>query len=128
MKERAHLKAKKPKSEARIGHLKTKKQFLKIVLLKIECFYTFVLAHTSEQSVANFFILEISTKMFIAQWIRLSLPSCHPEFVPQTHHLFYQFVFTLSYGKDENIQKEAGIGPFKKPFWTECSIKGYLLA
>ena len=30
----------------------------------------------------------------IAQWIRLYLPSCHPGFESQAHHLrFYQFKF-----------------------------------
>ena len=50
----------------------------------------------------------------IAQWIRLRLPSCRPGFESQAHHLsFYQFIFELYHvEKDENKQKEAGIGPF----------------
>ena len=32
----------------------------------------------------------------IVQWIRLRLPSCHPGFESQAHHLsFYQFIFEL---------------------------------
>ena len=52
----------------------------------------------------------------IAQWIRLRLPSCRPGFESQAHHLsFYQFIFELYHvEKDENKQKEAGIGPFLK--------------
>ena len=43
----------------------------------------------------------------IAPWFRLRLPSCGPRFESQAHHLcFFQ--------KNENKQKEAGIGPFKK--------------
>ena len=50
----------------------------------------------------------------VAQWIRLRLPSCRPGFESQAHHLsFYQFIFELYHvEKDENKQKEAGIGPF----------------
>ena len=51
-----------------------------------------------------------------AQWIRLRLPSCHPGFESQAHHLcFYQYKFEF---KLENVEKtkinekEAGIGPF----------------
>ena len=52
----------------------------------------------------------------VAQWIRLRLPSCRPGFESQAHHLsFYQFIFELYHvEKDENKQKEAGIGPLKK--------------
>ena len=57
----------------------------------------------------------------IAQWIRLRLPSCHPGFESQPHHLrFYQnkdkFVLYLHMHceKNEDKQKEAGFGPFKK--------------
>ena len=41
----------------------------------------------------------------IAQWIRLLLPSCHPGFESQAHHLsFYKFIIVLC-GKDENKRK-----------------------
>ena len=50
----------------------------------------------------------------IAQWICLHPPSCCPRFESQAHHLsFYQFIFELCHvEKDENKQKEVGIGPF----------------
>ena len=60
----------------------------------------------------------------IAQWIRLRLPSCRPGFKSQTHHIFFiqfilfklytYFTFELECEKNENKQKEAGIGPFKE--------------
>ena len=57
----------------------------------------------------------------IAQWIRLRLPSFRPGFKSQAHHLrFFQFIlfkylsFELECEKNENKQKEAGIGPFFK--------------
>ena len=49
----------------------------------------------------------------IAQWICLRLPSCHPRFESQAHHLsFHQFVELFNLEKDKNKQKEAGIGPY----------------
>ena len=57
----------------------------------------------------------------IAQWIRLRLPSCRPGYESQAHHLRFfsiyivQIVnlsFELECEKNENKQKEAGIGPF----------------
>ena len=50
----------------------------------------------------------------IAKWIHLRLPSCHPGFESQAHHLhFYQIKFELFHvEKTKNKQKEAGIGPF----------------
>ena len=49
----------------------------------------------------------------IAPWFRLRLPSCGPGFESQAHHLrFFQFVLKLYQEKNENKQKEAGIGPF----------------
>ena len=52
-----------------------------------------------------------------AQWIRLCLPSCCPEFESQVHHpCFYKFTFDfLSCRIDKNKQKEDGIGPFLQP-------------
>ena len=53
----------------------------------------------------------------IAYWIHLRLPSCRHGFKSQAHHLcFYQILFELWHlgRKDENKQKEAGIGRFKK--------------
>ena len=53
----------------------------------------------------------------IAQWIRLRLPSCRPGFESQARNLrflFIVFVLYLSCEKNENKQKEAGFGPFKK--------------
>ena len=54
----------------------------------------------------------------IAQWFRLRLPSCGPGFESQAHHLrFFQFVLLkllLELEKNENKQKEAGIGPYLK--------------
>ena len=52
----------------------------------------------------------------IAPWFRLGLPSCGPGFESQAHHLcFFQFVLLkllLELEKNENKQKEAGIGPY----------------
>ena len=49
----------------------------------------------------------------IAPWFRLRLPSCDPRFKSQAHHLhFFQFVLKLYREKNENKQKEAGIGLF----------------
>ena len=52
----------------------------------------------------------------IAPWFRLRLPSCVPGFDSQALHLrFFQFVLLKLYRENnENKQKEAGIGPFKK--------------
>ena len=53
----------------------------------------------------------------IAQWIRLRLPSCRPGFESQAHHLCFfnlYLSFELECEKNENKQKEAGIGPLKK--------------
>ena len=52
----------------------------------------------------------------IAQWFRLRLPSCGPRFESQSHHVrFFQFVLLKLYRENnDNKQKEAGIGPFKK--------------
>ena len=53
----------------------------------------------------------------IAQWIRLHLPSCRPGFESQAHHLCFfnlYLSFELECEKNENKQKEAGIGPFFK--------------
>ena len=63
----------------------------------------------------------------IAQWIHLRLPSCHPGFESQAHHLcFYHFIFELCCVEKTKIhQKEARIDPLKKffkYFW------GYLCA
>ena len=54
-----------------------------------------------------------------AQWSRLHLlQSCSPGFDPQAQHLCF-FQFKLWWETDENKQKEAGIGPFKKKnLWT----------
>ena len=50
-----------------------------------------------------------------APWFCLHLPSCSPGLESQAHHLhFYQFVLKLYQEKNENKQKEAGIGPFFK--------------
>ena len=55
----------------------------------------------------------------IAQWIRLSLPSCHPVFEFQPHHAFSIYIvqivylsFELECKTIENKQKEARFGPF----------------
>ena len=50
----------------------------------------------------------------IAPWFCLHLLLCSPGFEFQAHHQHYfQFVFwKLQQEKDENKQKEAGIGPF----------------
>ena len=54
----------------------------------------------------------------IAPWFRLRLPSCGPGFESQAHDLcFFQFVLLkllLELEKNENKQKEAGIGPYLK--------------
>ena len=63
----------------------------------------------------------------IAQWIRLRLPSSHPGFESQAYHLcFFQIIylsFELGCEKNENKQKEAGIGPFKKNFFPLSGFK-----
>ena len=52
----------------------------------------------------------------IAPWFHLRLPYCGPGFESQAHHLrFFQFVLLkllLELEKNENKQKEAGIGPY----------------
>ena len=49
----------------------------------------------------------------IALWFCLRLPSWGTGFESQAHHLcFFQFVLELWPEKNENKQKEAGIGPF----------------
>ena len=59
----------------------------------------------------------------IAQWIRLRLPSCHPGFESQAHHLhFFQFTLFKLYichlnwnvNRTKINKKEARIGPFLK--------------
>ena len=51
----------------------------------------------------------------IALWFCLRLPSCGPGIESQAHHLcFFQFVLKLKREKNQNKQKEAGIGPFLK--------------
>ena len=51
----------------------------------------------------------------IAPWFRLSLPSFGCKFESHAHHLsFFKFVLKFVWEKDENKQKEAGIGPFYK--------------
>ena len=66
-----------------------------------------------------------ANKSTIAQWIRLCLPSCCPGFNSQARHLcFYHnsqicaiFVHAM-WEKNENKQKEAEFGQFKKIiFW-----------
>ena len=50
----------------------------------------------------------------IAPWFHLHLPSCGPGFESQAHHLrFFQ--------KNQNKQKEAGIGPLKKQLFLSCN-------
>ena len=65
-------------------------------------------------NVINFFFWEVA-----APWFRLHLPSCGPGFESQALHLrFFQFVLLKLYQENnENKQKEAGIGPFKKNFF-----------
>ena len=47
----------------------------------------------------------------IAQWLHLRLPSYHPGFKSQSHHLrFYQFIFELYHVEK---MKVAGVGPYK---------------
>ena len=51
----------------------------------------------------------------ITQWISPQLPSCGPRFDSQAQHLrFFQLIFELRLEKDENKQKEVGIGPYLK--------------
>ena len=50
----------------------------------------------------------------IAQWIRLRLPSCHPGFKSQAHHLRYHQFIELFNVEKTKIKKEAVIGPFYK--------------
>ena len=79
-----------------------------------------------------------------APWFRLCLPSCGPGFESQAHHLrfFSICIIEIVMKSNENKQKEAMIGPFKKistlqrgkqryddsssscrptPRWTSCS-------
>ena len=61
----------------------------------------------------------------IAPWFRLRLSSCGPGFESQAHHLcFFQFVLKLYWEKNENKQKEAGIGPFLKGNHNHCITVG----
>ena len=60
----------------------------------------------------------------IAPWFCPYLPSCGPCFESQAHHeRFFQFVLLkllLELEKNENKQKEAGIGPYfekKNQIW-----------
>ena len=51
----------------------------------------------------------------IAHWTSPRLPSCVPRFDSQAQHLrFFQLIFELRLEKDENKQKEVGIGPYLK--------------
>ena len=50
----------------------------------------------------------------IAPWFRLRLPSCGPRLVSQALHLRFFQLLKLYRENNENKQKEAGIGPFKK--------------
>ena len=52
----------------------------------------------------------------IAQWICRRLPSCHPGFESprKPSMLLLISIIIVSFGKDENKQKEAGIDPFFK--------------
>ena len=61
----------------------------------------------------------------IAPWFCLRLQSCGPRFKSQAHHLrFFQFVLLkllLELEKNENKQKEAGIGPpYLKKIYEKC--------
>ena len=51
----------------------------------------------------------------IAQWISLYLPSCHPGFESQAHHLHFiiiiYYVLYLSCEKNKIKQKVNGFGP-----------------
>ena len=67
----------------------------------------------------------------MAPWFCLHLPFCGPEFESQAHHLrFFQFVLLKLYQENnENKQKEAGIGPFKKVLFllpcNTCDISSF---
>ena len=59
----------------------------------------------------------------IAQWIRLRLPSCHPRFKSQAHHLrFFQFILFKLYichlnwnvKRTKINKKRPGLAHFKK--------------
>ena len=65
----------------------------------------------------------------IAQWIRLRLPSCHPGFESQAHHLGFYFIYSqiclylsLYCEKNDNKQKVAGFGPFFKKNTKRVSL------
>ena len=45
----------------------------------------------------------------IAQWISLHLPPCCPGFESQARQIRF---FILHFEKNENKQKEAGLGPY----------------
>ena len=66
----------------------------------------------------------------IAPWFCLCLPSCGPGFISQALHLcFFQFVLLKLYQENnENKQKEARIGPFKKIITKVALIFGNFLA
>ena len=73
------------------------------------------------QRILTYFVRGSSVQMrgaTIAQWIHLRLPSCHPGFESQAHHLcFYHFIFELCCVEKTKIhQKEARIDPLKKFF------------
>ena len=52
----------------------------------------------------------------IAQWIRLALQSCRPGFNSQARPMLFSFLvkYLLYCETNENKQKEAGFGQFKK--------------
>ena len=68
---------------------------------------------------SGFFICIYGRAAAIAQWFCLCPQSCGPGFKSHAHYpCFIQFIllsFELNYKKNENKQKETGIGPFKKP-------------
>ena len=75
----------------------------------------------------------------IPQWIRLSLPSCRPEFESQALLLsFFPFIiyctiFVIVLRKRRNKQKEAGFGPFlkhhsSKELFANCSLSSFYVS
>ena len=62
----------------------------------------------------------------MAPWFHLCLPSCGPGFESQAQHLcFFQFVLLkllLELEKNENKQKEVGIGPYLKKIYCAAAV------
>ena len=88
-------------------------------LERVKCIDASVLHFASERFRLSGGVVKASMvvprRAAIAHWICLQLPSCHPGFKPQAHHLcIRQFIELCNVEKTKINKKEAGIDPFKK--------------